>query len=927
MAPSLTATCLASLILADKPTPTLGFLVRSSAGRVRPRPCFRSGPADERPPPRVDPPRRPQSYSSLPESAESSGELALLKLNRRMARANPARSSWRGAGAAEQAVFHIHDMRMRGLKNDRSVYSAAVLACARSGDTGRALFLLKDASKRGVTLLPEDVAGIMRAVSRQGIGWRQALALYQGFLELAVEQAQAKTSTKGGVDATLSSLDTTNDSNDNNDRDVGDDVPTPLVGLGQQLHLLSEVTPGWQDVCQAALEACTRGGQWERALEVLSILRAGGGGAELSQENYNQAIEVCGNGRAWDMVLLLVAEMSSDEIPICGAASETALKGCAATGAWSWALSLLRRMSVSPASANGGTLNVSHYLDALRSCGKVVDKPGGQHAKSAAKAALELVQDLRETGWLIGQEGEDSYTYALQACARAQDAWSALALLESALDEGLSCGVALRTMAMQACSGAGEWRAALSILDDMQAAGLRPDGASYVAAMEACARGGVMDRALSILERVLMLHPGDEKTISAGYHGAIKACENGGQWAEATSLLQRMRQDPVAVVTSNEYNAAILACCRAQQSVAALTLLGDMSVESKHCRANETSYVLVMRAFGREGRWRTVIDLMGSLQEEAGLVPTVACYNVVVEALAKAGEWMKALGMLAEMKQIGVRPTEFTYSRCMAACERSGKWEHTLALLEDMKKQEDLVPDNYIFSTAMMACSKAGRLDDVLGILQEMREMSSNSGPNLVNYNIAIGSCARAGDWQRMLDEMDKMRREDIAPEESTFSGPLDACGRVGNLPMAFELLDRMRECGVDPGVVTYGYAVAAACRAGEHTSAARLLDEMEAAGHPPNERTYGVAALACREGTNADTAVHLLHRRKAKGLPPDALVLSFAVQACSNAGDMERGLELITEMKNAGFIPDAAFYTGVIAGINCAFTANTGRS
>lgn len=61
-----------------------------------------------------------------------------------------------------------------------------------------------------------------------------------------------------------------------------------------------------------------------------------------------------------------------------------------------------------------------------------------------------------------------------------------------------------------------------------------------------------------------------------------------------------------------------------------------------------------------------MIDLMGSLQEEAGLVPTVACYNVVVEALAKAGEWMKALGMLAEMKQIGVRPTEFTYSRCMA---------------------------------------------------------------------------------------------------------------------------------------------------------------------------------------------------------------------------------------------------------------------
>lgn len=61
-----------------------------------------------------------------------------------------------------------------------------------------------------------------------------------------------------------------------------------------------------------------------------------------------------------------------------------------------------------------------------------------------------------------------------------------------------------------------------------------------------------------------------------------------------------------------------------------------------------------------------MIDLMKSLQEEAGLTPTVSSYNVVVEALAKAGEWTKALDVLAEMKQNGVRPTEFTYSRCMA---------------------------------------------------------------------------------------------------------------------------------------------------------------------------------------------------------------------------------------------------------------------
>lgn len=60
------------------------------------------------------------------------------------------------------------------------------------------------------------------------------------------------------------------------------------------------------------------------------------------------------------------------------------------------------------------------------------------------------------------------------------------------------------------------------------------------------------------------------------------------------------------------------------------------------------------------------MDLLGSMKEEAGLVPTVSSYNVVVEALSKAGEWKRALGALADMKREGVRPTEFTYNRCMA---------------------------------------------------------------------------------------------------------------------------------------------------------------------------------------------------------------------------------------------------------------------
>lgn len=177
----------------------------------------------------------------------------------------------------------------RGVEINAAVYQAAVKACACSGGMTRAIFLMKDAMKRGTPVTPAAVAETIIAVIKQGRGsWQQALSLYEAFVELVVGQgrqvrAAGPISTPGEGVGSLNSVDS-------------------LPGAARRIHMLSESASALEEVCQAALEACCVGGQCERAVEVLNTLRAGGLGGQRSMAAYEKAIVLCGKGRAWEKV-------------------------------------------------------------------------------------------------------------------------------------------------------------------------------------------------------------------------------------------------------------------------------------------------------------------------------------------------------------------------------------------------------------------------------------------------------------------------------------------------------------------------------------------------------------------------------------------------------------------------------------------------
>lgn len=195
-------------------------------------------------------------------------------------------------------VYPCIALYVRGLDVNSPVYTAIVLACASGGEAARVLFLVKEAAKRGTPLLPSDIASAMRKLmvmpgSQAQSEWSQALALHDLFFEIAADLLAQTTDQSDSLEEAPPPLRVS----DNKDLRVELQGWTP-----RRLQLLSGAVPGWEEVCQAALEACRRGGDWGKALAIFNILRVGGGGVELSEKAYEEVIVTCGGGGAWDMV-------------------------------------------------------------------------------------------------------------------------------------------------------------------------------------------------------------------------------------------------------------------------------------------------------------------------------------------------------------------------------------------------------------------------------------------------------------------------------------------------------------------------------------------------------------------------------------------------------------------------------------------------
>eukprot|EP00397_Hematodinium_sp_SG-2012_P018259 GEMP01018700.1.p1 GENE.GEMP01018700.1~~GEMP01018700.1.p1 ORF type:complete len:778 (-),score=183.43 GEMP01018700.1:398-2710(-) len=444
------------------------------------------------------------------------------------------------------------------------------------------------------------------------------------------------------------------------------------------------------------------------------------------------------------------------------------------------------------------------------------------------------------------------------------------------------------TVAISACASAHQWTLALQLLTDMpQHYSLRPTTITYNAAMNACAKAAQWTRALELL--ALMHQYGENAAPDVvSYSTALNACAKAGQWQCALELFDSMRGcgiRPNAIA----YNACISALAKCEHGVqwqSALSMLHSMDPSLR----TVVSYSAAISACEKAGEWVAAVRLLDTMKAE-NVAPNAIAYSATISACARAAEWSVALNIFDSMLSEKVKKDVIVFNAAITACANAAMWTRALGLMRRMERMK-IHADTISYNAAIFACGNAGEwrlAKQLLHTMEENAHTNKKVAPTIRSYNAAISACEKRRKWQQALDLFARICQNAhstdgsrVRPNVITYNSTISACEKAGKWQHALNLLEHMNTVAVAPDVISYSAAMSACVPAGKWHEALVVLARMLNDAHVvPNAHAFSAAIGACVGNEQWEIALRLLAQMKEVGCVPDAITYTEAWKAC----------------------------------------------
>ncbi|CAE7176222.1 unnamed protein product [Symbiodinium microadriaticum] len=505
----------------------------------------------------------------------------------------------------------------------------------------------------------------------------------------------------------------------------------------------------------------------------------------------------------------------------------------------------------------------------------------GTDATAILRSSLMEATTCDAPGNGCAKEATDAYTacLALRSLQR-QSAWQEAISLFAAIDRrSVEINEYVCTAAVTSCGKGLQWALAEQILSSLPQRRLVPDGVLHSAVMAA---GAPWPRAARLLQATQTAQvQSDVVTWSAAIASAEK-----GSWTTSLRYLSAMEAKGVQpnVVSFG----ACISAFREEMGVwqQAIALLEATPA------VNEISVNAAIAACARSGEWVAALCLLNSLSD-CFLRADAVSFSSAVSACENCSRWQEALAVLKRMQSLRHREDAFTCGAAMSACEKAGKWEEALFLIAAMCLHR-LEVDTVCAGAALSACEKGQQRSAALRLFRSLR--MSGCQLDAIAFHATISACEKAADWLwalELLSERDRCNLREETRRDAKRRGPVglsaavSACEKSREWRAALRLLASAEYRKADLDSIACNAAISACEKSVEWRWAVSLLGAMQVSSIRRDEVSYNAAISACENSS---------HWRCALALGPGTQEgLGALLAACEKAYEWRRALSVLT--------------------------------
>ncbi|KAK9767906.1 hypothetical protein K7432_001886 [Basidiobolus ranarum] len=326
-----------------------------------------------------------------------------------------------------------------------------------------------------------------------------------------------------------------------------------------------------------------------------------------------------------------------------------------------------------------------------------------------------------------------------------------------------------------------------------------------------------------------------------------------------------------SVVSTQKYSYLLRILCKLSETAQVKSILNEMSRKKMHPETSAFNHILdfladkefdyALKVFReaceslfvpdvatfttliKRGKSQDV-SIIYSLHHEfsnAGLVPTLKFYNILVDAYTQLGDISKARKMMDEMRSKNIEPNIVTYSSLINGFVKLGDTMSITQLYNEIIAR-NIKPDVILLTTLMKVYGDRSDAVKVLDIYQMMRQHQVSL--DVRAYTTLIHALTRtSADTQAYRVVLEEMEKEGLQPNVVTYSILIDAYAKAGDISEAHRLFNSMKDRGIMPDKIAYDILIQGYVRMGHGHAGKQLYDEMLSNKILPKEGTYVAVA------------------------------------------------------------------------------------